>query len=140
MRKIVYLLILTVLLAACGGTPSNNNNQSTGDGPDVAARNWFTAYFNADVDAVVAVTCAAQADAIREGAEALAGVAAAAEYDLSGVTFSVTEQTDTTATVSASGNISVTAAGQTVEQDIGASGVQPVITLVREDNAWKVCP
>jgi len=141
MRKFIVLsalVVMSMLIAACGGDGGTGGGGASGDSPDAAARNWFTAYFNGDVEAVGNLTCAAQRDAMVQGAEAIGAVEA--EYDLSGLSFSVTEQTDTTAVVTGSGSVRVTAAGQTVEQPVDQSGVPPTLNLVREDNAWKVCP
>ena len=151
MRKLIFLACLTFLLVACntsttevwcflGFCDDTSNQPINYDDPADVSRHWFSAYFDADVDKVVNLTCTMQADAIRQNVETLSGVAGAAEYDLSGVTFTVTEQTDVTAIVTTSGNIRVTAAGQTVEQDLGGAGIYPTMNLVFEDNVWKVCP
>ncbi len=139
MRKWLLLLCLTVVLAACasGGTPDDGNTSgTTGDSPDTVARTWFNALMSGSSADAAAVTCNAERAAFESGA---GEVEIPGEIDLSGVTFTVSEQTDTTAVVTMSGNMGITVSGQTVQQDIAASGVPPTVNLVREDNAWRVC-
>lgn len=135
MHKLIYLLVLMIVLAACGGSPTPEASTTTGDGPDVVARNWLTALIGGDMQAAAALTCAER----RADLESAPSAEVPGEIDFTGVTFTVSDQTDTSATVTASGNLSITVSGQTVEQAIDATGMTPTMQLVREDNAWRVC-
>ncbi|GEM_PF-1469926 len=149
MRKLmilVTLLTLIAVLAACGGTSTTGGGgaSSAGDPPEVVARNWFTAYLNADPDAAANLTCTPQRDSMRAGVQAFADAQAAAptqgEFDLSGLNFTIDSQSENTATLSASGSIRVTIAGQTVEQSVDQFGIPVTVELALEGSSWLVCP
>jgi hypothetical protein len=138
----VIMVMVVGVAAACGN--NDGGGGGTGAGPEVAAKAWIEGAFNGNVEAVQAVTCAAQADQVGPVVEGLSSVTSAASaagveatLDLSGLTYTISDQTDTTATATVGGNLKVTVAGVDTEQPMDGF---PPFPMVKEGDAWKLCP
>ncbi|HLU10888.1 MAG TPA: hypothetical protein VK003_14550 [Oceanobacillus sp.] len=142
---IALLLIVALLAAACGGgaaeptsAPSGDNNESSssGGGPAAAVQAFFEAVYGGDEN-IVDYVCSSSpeiVDTYEQAAEALATVPDTT-IDTSGLTYTVTEENADSATVEVSGELSVTAAGQTMSTPFQAVP----IPVVNENGSWKVC-
>jgi hypothetical protein len=149
LRKTHFLMVLVsvmvaMLLAACvGAAPiGGGGNTTTGGGggdPAAGARSFFEAVFTGagDLDPLLCTANAAAAAQIREGMETLKTMLAAgdAEVDVSGLTYTTSNQTADTATVTVAGQIKFSVAGVEQTQDFPEAPVQ----MRNEGGSWKVC-
>jgi ABC-type glycerol-3-phosphate transport system substrate-binding protein len=137
--RVVLLFIVVLALAACGGTaaPAANNQSAAGD-PAAAAKGFVDAAFTGG-DVTSFVCQAAGVDQLKEAFEMLAATykQANATIDTTGLTYAVSDQTDTVANVTVGGNLKVTIAG--VAQDIPMTDASMVVPVKKEGDAWKVC-
>lgn len=144
MRSVLALAMVILVAAACqqGGSSGGGGGGGGASGsPEDAARVFFEAAFNGDAEAARSVLCDAQADEADAAVEAFSGVAAAipgeVTLDFSGLTFTASDVTDTTANVTIGGEVKVSASG--VEQAVPLGDVPP-FPLIVENGAWKICP
>ena len=148
LRRTHFLMTLVsvlgaLLLAACGGTaPSGGGgNTTTGGGGDPAAgaRSFFEAVFTGtgEIDPLLCTANAAAAAQIREGMNTMKTMLAAgdAAVDISGLTYTTSNQTADTATVTVAGQIKFSIAGTEQTQDFPDAPVQ----MRNEGGTWKVC-
>lgn len=150
-RKIsvmMMMIVVTTVAAACGGGGSGTGG--TGAGGDAAAveaaaRQVYTALSSFDFEALRPLVCTEQRAGIDTAIEEMggeAGLTAMREMmgdmavDISGVTFTVTNLTADSADVAASGEISITAGGETFTEPAGDG---EVARFVREDGQWRFC-
>lgn len=138
--KLALVVACAALLAACGGAAGG------GGSPEDAARSFMNALGSLDAEGMRNVTCAAQqgqVDALASSFDQMREADAEFSMDVSQLGYTARDVTDTTATVDITGELSMTALGQTQTIDVSEAGVTGESTgmpMVREDNAWKVCP
>jgi hypothetical protein len=152
MKKAVSIglaLALIFVLAACGGaaattapsgggdaaTPTGETGGGDGGDPAAAARTFIEAGYTGDTEAYQSAVCAAfPTDYELTPIQLPEG----AELDLSGLVYTVANQTDTTAEVTVSGVIrfNITAGGQTTTQEVPYTEI--TLQMTNEDG-WRVC-
>jgi hypothetical protein len=131
--SLLYLLVIAgLLLSGC----------SSGGGPAIdATRAWFQALANLDFDGVMKLTCAntrvrdeigAKLDPFIDLKEELAALKG--QFDFSGLKFEEKSNDGQTATIHLSGKMVLRALGQSEPLDVFED-----LTLVRENDTWKVC-
>lgn len=131
--SVPIVLLATVVLGACG---------AAGDGPDVAARQWFQAIVDQDGNAAARLTCDGQQDALMTGGIALMIVSmlgnefigASPDLDMSDLEFRTVREDGDTATVHVGGQLraAILLISQPTDMDQD-------IPMIREDGRWKVC-
>jgi PBP1b-binding outer membrane lipoprotein LpoB len=143
MMSIVAVLMLALVLAACGGgTPAVAATQApavSAETPESVAKTFVEATFSGNIDSAKTVVCAAMAAELTDEAAAAMSAMAEAEMDFSGLTFTASDVTDTTATVTVSGILKMTMAGVTQDMDFSDMGPGAAFPLVKEGGARKVC-
>lgn len=126
------VLVVLAVVAACGG----------GGGPANTARDWFAAISSFDFNRVKELTCSEQQGALDQalglfdGAGEdfdLSALGELFEIDTSGLQFTESNVTETSANVQISGKLKITIFGQSEEQDVDQS-----VPMVNE-GGWKVC-
>lgn len=130
-------LILTLLLAACGGGGGGGGTTTTGGGPADAAKAFFDAAFAGnDITGMICSSNAAAAEGIAQGMQTMKDTltASGAEIDTSGLTYTVKSESGDSAEVEVAGNIKLTVAGTSQEQEYPAATIP-----LRNENGWKVC-
>ncbi len=134
----ILILALVLLLAACGGTAAPANSQGAAGDPSVAAKGFVDAAFTGG-DVTPFVCQAAGVEQLKEGFEMLAAsfTQANATIDTTALTYTVSDQTDTSANVTVGGTLKVTVAS--VAQDIPMTDASMVVPVKKEGDAWKVC-
>ncbi len=138
--SIVAAVMLVAVLAACsGGSAPANTPAASSDTPESVASAFFQASFAGDIETAKNYVCAAMASEISDEAAAAMAAMAEAKMDFSGVTFTASDVTDTSATVTASGTLKVEMAGVTQELNFADMGPGASVPLVKENGAWKVC-
>lgn len=131
---LVSTIILSLVLTACGGNaPASGGG---GDAPAKAAKDFLNAaYTGGDVKPLVCSALTATADQMAKGFSSV--TAGGAKVSMDKLTFTASEVKDNAATVTVGGKLSVTVAGQTVDQDM--TGKEFKIPVKNEGGAWKVC-
>lgn len=131
---ILAMLILATVAAACGGG---------GGGGDAAgvAESVLSDIFDGDLDGLRGSICDSQAsvvDALEE--EGIMELMELVEVDLGGANFEVVNETDDTATVRVTGEITMSALGEeqtmTIDELLGGENE---VQLVKEGDDWKFC-
>jgi uncharacterized protein YdeI (BOF family) len=144
------IMIVALLAAACGGgaasptaTPAPSGGESTpegggesaGGGPAAAVQGFFEAlYTGGDISPFVCST-AGVADAYQAAADASAAAFQGAEIDVSGLTYTVSDETADSATVTVSGEIVYTVAGNATSSPF----TEAAMSAVNEGGTWKFC-
>jgi hypothetical protein len=137
--SLIAAMLLVSVLAACGGAAPASGT-TAGASPDAVAKTFIEASFTANLEAARGVVCAAMASILTDdSAAAMQEMMSEASPDFTGLTYTVSDQTDTTATVSVGGTLKMTVAG--VSQDVNFADMGPAatLTMVKEGDAWKVC-
>jgi predicted small lipoprotein YifL len=153
-KLIMVLWVMAMLaLAACGtagptaaptNAPVTDATEEAGDadaesasgGPVDAVRTFLQATYDGDTDAVASMYCAAiPTDSMPPSATQTEGV----EYDLSGLTFTVENETADSADVTVGGTLTLNmdVAGTVTSSSVDYTAV--TYNLVNEDG-WKICP
>lgn len=137
--QMLLIFVLVLCLAACGGTtaPAANNQSAAGD-PSAVAKGFVDAAFTGG-DITPFVCQAPGVEQLKEAFEMLAATytQANATLDTAGLTYTVSDQTDTSANVTVGGTLKVTIAG--TAQDIPMGDANMVIPVKKEGDAWKIC-
>jgi len=127
----VAILMMATILAACGGAPA-----TTGGGtPEAATKTFVEASFSGNIEAARTVVCAAMAAMLTDEAAATMSAMAGVETDFSGLIFTASDVTDTSANVTVSGIMKI--AGQ--EMNFADMVPGAAFPLIKEGGAWKVC-
>lgn len=135
---IVTLALIAVIAAACGG--GDDDGGDAGD-PAEAGRQFINAAFTMDVEAARNLTCEARRGEVTEVSDEQRAATEAMNLDLSGLEFTVSDQTDDSATVTVSGVIKAEAEGQEVEMPVEQMlGSETSVPVIKEDGKWVVCP
>jgi hypothetical protein len=146
------LLIVALLLAACGGgatattapattapadsgTPESTGEASASGGPAAAVQGFFEALYTGGDIAPFVCSQAGVADAYQQAADASAAAFQGAEIDVSGLTYTVSDETADSATVTVSGEVVYTVAGN----DTASPFPESAMSAVNEDGTWKFC-
>ena len=145
LRLLALMLIVAILAAACSGnatnTPAANPTSDSGGSsaagdPTDAVRGFYAAvYTGGEADPYVCAAAPQFADAVEQGAQQSAAVFANATINLDGLTYTVSEQADTTATVTVEGQILYSISGVDTPVPFGPMPHQVVL----ENGSWKVC-
>jgi hypothetical protein len=146
----VSLVTLSLFIVACGssGGGNNNNNNSTNtntSSPESVARTVFTSLVKFDFESVIPHVCPERREEfsqqfaeltplLAEQAEAISQL----DIDLSNVTYTVNNLTDTSADVLLSGNVTITEGGETLTQDVGTTQNEP-LRMTKVDDVWYIC-
>jgi hypothetical protein len=156
-RLMVLVMIVAVLAAACGGgaasptsAPAGDptaSGESTGGGttgggdsagdPAAAVEGFYAALYGGEgnIADFVCATTPEFADALQQAADASSAAMAEATISIEGLTYTVSDETADSATVTVEGNIVYTMAGTDTPVPYG-----PIPhNVVNEDGAWKVC-
>jgi hypothetical protein len=129
--QVLMLSLLVLVLAACGGGGGASGS------PEDAAKGFMESFAALDAERAAGFLCEAQAeqaDQLTEGFEGTEGIT----IDVTGLTYTASNVTDTTATVTIGGNMVVSAAGQSQEMPVDT--LFPEFPVVVENGAWKICP
>lgn len=133
---VMVLVMVAAVTAACGGggdTPSGASNT-----PEQAVKSFLEAAFAGNTDALNANLCAAEQTNSEQAAQAFASMAASgATINIESATYTTSNQTDTSATVTVGGSGTVTVQGQAAPFPL--DGAFPPFTVANESGAWKVC-
>jgi ABC-type glycerol-3-phosphate transport system substrate-binding protein len=143
-RWILMLVVIALIAAACGGqapttTENTGDTSSTGGSPVDAARGYMEAALTGEGD-VASFICSSiteeQRTQIVDAVNSMADTyeQMGATVDLSGLTYTVEDETAETATVVLGGAIMVTVSGTTQEVPM-----TEVSYPVRNENGWKIC-
>lgn len=138
LMSMVAVLMMALVLAACGGAAPAGTT-TTGDTPEAVAKAFVEATFSGNIEAARGVVCAAMAAELTDEAASAMAAMGEAEMDFSGLTFTPSDVTDTSATVTVGGKLKVTVAGASQELDFATMGSSAAFPLVKENGAWKVC-
>jgi hypothetical protein len=120
---------------AANGDADSTEESATG-GPADTVRTFLQASYDGDTDTVASMYCAAiPTDSMPPSATQTAGVA----YDLSGLTFTVVEETADAAEVQVGGTLTLDmdVAGTVTSSSVDFT--ETTFNLVNEDG-WKICP
>jgi hypothetical protein len=137
-------LIVVMLAAACGGgatpapttAPTDSGDASSAGDPAAAAQAFYEAvYTGEDPSAFICSTSPEFADAFRQAVETSAQTMPGATVDASGLTYTVSDETADSATVTVDGEIVYTVSGV----DTPIPLVATPVNVVNEDGTWKVC-
>lgn len=147
MKKLIMAFwILTMLaLAACGTSPTaapttaptadtggtTDGGDASGDGPAAAVQGFFEALTTGDVETANTFYCEAYNVPTPSASLAVPD----ATYDFSGVTYTVSDETAETATVTIGGSYTVTVSG--VDTSAPLPGIP--YTVRNENGEWKIC-
>jgi hypothetical protein len=134
--------VLSILIVACG---SNNSGGSTTNSPESVTRDVFTSMVKFDFDSVLPNICPERRQEFEQQFAELApmledqrATIAGLDIDISNATFTVQNQTDTTADVNVTGQAIISDGTTTLNQDIATTENEP-FRLVKIDNRWYVC-
>ncbi len=131
------VLIATMVLSACGGGGGAGGAAS-------AAKAWFDAFAQLDMNKMKDLTCDKEKATIEQALSFLSGTGGNTDtqalkdlfkFDVSGLKFEEKSSSGGNAVVVVSGKIKVEAFGQSQEQDVNNEEL-PVVT---EGGVWKVC-
>jgi len=130
---IALALVASVVVTACGG--------GGGGGAASAAKTWFEAFGQLDLNKVKDLTCEKEKGAIEQAFAFLGGGEVDLEalkemfqIDVSGLQYEEKNVSGNNATVRISGALKVSAFGQSQDQDIDEE-----VPMVNEGGAWRVC-
>ncbi|HUN09261.1 MAG TPA: hypothetical protein PLQ56_21820 [Aggregatilineales bacterium] len=138
----VMLVVIALIAAACGGqaaTTGDANSSASGGSPADTVKSFITAVFTGEGD-ISSFVCSSMDEAQRTAMlSAMNSMAdslkqANATVDLSGLTFTVQDETAESATVVVGGSMKVTMAGTTQDSPMGDATFP-----VRNENGWKLC-
>ena len=137
----VMILAMGVILSACGGNNgSNSNNSSSGGGngsPSDAVKGYLTAVFAGNaIDSYLCTSDSAGSAAIKQGMNTIKTSlsASGATIDVSGLTYTVANQTSDTADVKVAGTLKMTVGGNSSDAPFQAMTVK-----TKNESGWKVC-
>lgn len=136
MLKALTLIVFALLLAACGG--GGGGGSTTSGTPADAAKGFMEAFASLNADTMKTYLCSAQASSADALSGSFAPEGVEITIDASGLTYTVSNETADSATVTITGNLKVTTAG--VAQDLPVDQVFPEFPMSKENGAWKVCP
>lgn len=123
----VLMILLATLLAGC----------NSGISSDAAAKSFVNALFSGNAAGVRDVVCERAKPLITdESMSEMTGTA----VDTSGLSYTVRDATDTTATVVVSGPIRIGTGDEQQEIDFSTFGELSTLPAVVENSAWKICP
>ncbi len=132
----MFILILTFLSACSGGSPSPNATPAPGaTTPIEAIKDFFTAVYSGDDPAAYVCSTPNVADEFEIAARVSMGVMPGASVDISGLTFTLKDQTDTQATVTVAGQIVYKIPTNQSSNPFPTSDVK----VVNEGGSWKFC-
>ncbi len=142
LRLLIIVISVSLTAAACGGsqtaptsTPVGSSRPASGDPLAMIADFYEALYGGGDAASFVCAASPEVAAVFRQSA-ALAGIAAvAAEVDLSRMTYSASDQTADSLTVTISGDV-VYRRGENEEI---VEYPETSIYVVNENGTWKVC-
>jgi hypothetical protein len=139
--SLIAAMLLVSVLAACGGAAPAGGGTTAGAGPEAVAKTFIEASFTANLEAARSVACAAlTATLTDETAASMQEMMSEANPDFSALTYTVSDQTDTSATVTVGGTLKMTVAGVTQDMNFADMGPAAILPIVKEGDAWKVCP
>jgi len=126
--KTLMVALLAVLLAACGG--------SAGNTPADTAKAFYATTFaeNPNIDPFVCASNRTFAETMMQAMTAMKTQMNVSMFDTSGLKFETSAQSGDTATVTVSGKVKGTVAGQPVEIDY-----PPTPITLKNENGWKIC-
>ena len=124
---VLMLLMVTLLAAGC----------NSGISSDVAAKSFIDALFSGNAAGVRDVVCERAKPMVTDESMADIGVTGA---DTSGLSYSVRDATDTTATVVVSGPLRIGTGETQQEFDFSTFSELSTLPAIVENSAWKICP
>jgi predicted small lipoprotein YifL len=149
MKKLImaFWILAMLTLAACGGTSptaapttaptAEGGGEASGDGPAAAVQAYTEAIFSGDGETAASFLCEASTIEIPPPS-VVEGVTVT--YDFSGLTYTVSDETADSATVTVSGSYvtNTEVGGQTtpITVDLPADITYPV---TNENGSWKIC-
>jgi hypothetical protein len=140
---LVAAIMIGLLTAACGGgAAAPTASGGTGGGGDAAAagKSFMEAVFTGgDPAPFICSAEAANVDDIKKAYSSIAEAftASGAKLDLSGLTYTVKDETADKATVVVGGKMVVDMSG--TKQDIPMDDAKMEIPFVKDGDAWKIC-
>ena len=130
---VIVLIVVGILMSACGGGGAG--------GPVGAVQSWLDGLTKFDFKAVTDLTCSAQRQQIEQSlsffsssGQDLSALKNLFTFDFSKLKFEEKSNDGKAATVHLSGSMSVTAFGQSQNQDMNED-----VSVVNENGGWKVC-
>jgi len=133
---LVAVLMMAFVLAACGGAAPAGDSGS----PEASAKGFVEATFSGNIEAAKTFACTAALAQLTDESAAAMSAMADAEVDFSGLTYTVSDATDTTANVTVGGIMKMTLAGTTQDLDFATMGDSAKFPMVKENGVWKACP
>lgn len=133
MRRLFWALLLLVIatLAAC----------NPGISSDAAARGFINGLFSGNMAAARDTLCERAKPLLDGDSEAILQALPDMQVDVSELSYSVRDATDTTATVVVSGPVRIGSGEGQQEADFASiGGSLTTLPAVVEDSAWKICP
>ncbi|MFW5771757.1 MAG: hypothetical protein ACOCZH_00435 [Phototrophicaceae bacterium] len=136
---LVALLAIALAVSACGGGGNGSGS------PTDVVEEGISRLFEPDIDGFRELLCAdviADFDASMEGTDMsqMEALFDQVDVNLSGLEYNVSDETDDSATVTISGTLEVSVAGETQEVPVGDFLTEAdEIPVVREDGDWKIC-
>lgn len=139
--SMIAVLMLALVLAACGGgaAPAATQPAAQTDTPESVAKTFVEATFSGNIESARTVVCAAMAAELTDEAAAAMSAMAEATMDFSGLTFTASDVTDTSATVTVGGVLKMTMGEESQDLNFADMGPNAAFPLVKENGAWKVC-
>jgi hypothetical protein len=143
---ILMLVVIAVIASACGGqapaattVPSGDNNASSAGGPADVVQGYLNTVFTGEGDIASYFCSAISEDTRTQLVSAMSQLSdtyeqMGATVDLTGLTYTVENETADSATVAVGGVIKFTAAGNT--QEAPMTGVSYTL---KNENGWKLC-
>lgn len=145
---VISFALLSILVVACNGKDGGNgntNNPTTSSSPESVARVVFNALVNFEFDSVLPHVCPERREEFKQQFDELAPlIASQAEaiaklnIDLSNVTFTVNNQTDTTAEVVITGQVTVNDGTTTFNEEVNTTDNEPM-RFSKIENTWYIC-
>ncbi|TVR23039.1 MAG: hypothetical protein EA396_04575 [Anaerolineaceae bacterium] len=133
------LIVISIVAAACGGGGDDGD-------PEAVAQQAFEALMTFDFDTALPLLCAEQRTILEAQLEGSGDMMAEmqammgeAEFDMSNVTYTVSDRTDDSATVTIGGEVTISAMGQEFTEPAAGEGTPETLEMVVEDGDWRVC-
>ena len=125
---VIIALVLSVSMAACGG-----GGGAAAGKPEDAAKAMIDALFSGkDISPMVCASAKGQVDQMKTALSSIAG--AGATIDTSGLTYTASNVSGDTATVTVAGNMKITVGGNST-----TSAFPSAPMTLKNENGWKVC-
>ncbi|PJF23000.1 MAG: hypothetical protein CUN56_03115 [Phototrophicales bacterium] len=137
---IVAMTLIAALAAACGGGDGGSSGGGGAGNPEDAGREFLNAAFSMDVEKARSIVCEARRGEIEEPSDEDRAALEAVEIDLSGLEFTVSDQTDNSAMLTVSGNVTMSMEGQEMELPVDQMFGDEAIPVIVENGKWVVCP